>query len=668
MFDLTNAGASYLWLTAGIALLVIGAALAPLLRNNKNRVLTALASQGIGSALVLVAVIPVLLGGGEIRGALEWAYPIGSITIQIGALSAFFLAWSLPMTFLGSVYAVGYLAHWFGTERNVGVHFSLLNMVAVSFVVIYSVENAMLYLLGWEIAALAAWLLVIWEHGEQRIRFAGFNYLVSTHVGLIFLVAAFMLLFAVTQSLDFTAFGSVLRAPGPLRDAVFVLLCLSFALKSAFFPFHSWLPRAHAAAPAHVSALMSGVIHKAGLFGLLKFTLLLGRPETWMGVALLAFGGLSAVMGVLNTTSQRDIKRLLGYSSTENVGIAMMGIGVGYLGLASDSPMLVVLGFSAAVLHILNHALFKCLLFYGAGSVYKATHTVELELLGGLAKKMPITASFFLIGSLAIAGVPLLNGFVSEFMLYSALFSPDAATRRLPLILAAASLAFVGGVSALSMTRCFGVAFLGAPRNLHHAPKGEAPWTMHVAMFVHAIGIACIGLVPSLGFALVERVIVDYAGKSALDGVRPQIYARLDALAPFTIGLALSIGLLALVRKWRSKAFSHHVTWGCGYTAPTARMQYTAASFASPFLAFVAPLLPHARTEHPPEGVFPEKSSVATHYFDAAERRIFKLIRDGEAFVERMLQRLPEKSTSSFGLGLLVLVVSVTWIVKEGAR
>ncbi len=172
---------------------------------------------------------------------------------------------------------------------------------------------------------------------------------------------------------------------------MFVLLAIAFALKSAYFPFHTWLPRAHAAAPAHVSALMSGVIHKAGLFGLLRFTLLMGKPEEWMGWAVLAMGAASALFGALSTASQRDLKRLLGYSSTENVGIAAIGFGVGYLGLAWDAPALVLAGFGGGLFHLLNHALFKCLLFYAAGAVFRVTHTVDLERLGGLCASMPAT-------------------------------------------------------------------------------------------------------------------------------------------------------------------------------------------------------------------------------------------------------------------------------------
>src|SRR4029078_9312451 len=253
-------------------------------------------------SLVLAGAGRCLLGGGAQELSWPWPPPINTIAFRVDGLGAFFLAWSLPLTWLGTLYALGYLRPYFAQGRHGGTHFALLNLIALSFVLIYSVQNALVFLLGWEIAAVAAWLLVIWDYKSQKIRFAGFNYLVSTHVGLFVLVAAFMLLHSKTGSMDFAAFATFLARPSPTRGTVFLLLGVAFALKSAFFPFHSWLPRAHAAAPAHVSALMSGVIHKAGLFAFLRFTLLMGKPEEWMGWGVLCFGLLSAFFGILYTT------------------------------------------------------------------------------------------------------------------------------------------------------------------------------------------------------------------------------------------------------------------------------------------------------------------------------------------------------------------------------
>jgi hydrogenase-4 component B len=418
--------------------LLFGAAACLLPVRNGWRAALGIGSQLIATLLVWLAVAPVLMGGAPVVGELPWAHPVGTLRIRLDGLGAFFLSWSLPMTLLGAVYAAGYLRPQFAS-RHVGVHYALLNLTSLSFVLVYSADHALVFLLGWEIAALAAWLLVIWDYSNQKVRFAGFNYLVSTHLGLIFLVAAFMILYTHSGSWGLGSFGHWLQAhPGSERDLVFLLLLASFALKSAFFPFHSWLPRAHAAAPAHVSALMSGVIHKAGLYALVRFVLLMGQPDEWMGWFLLGFGALSALIGAFYTVGQRDLKRLLGYSSTENVGIAGMGLGIGCLGLTWGNATLVAVGFAGALMHVLNHAFFKCQLFYAASAVYQAAHGVDMERLGGLARLMPWTAVSFLVGGIAISALPPFNGFASEFLIYTGLYTDEPVPAWAKVALAAA--------------------------------------------------------------------------------------------------------------------------------------------------------------------------------------------------------------------------------------
>jgi len=646
------------------AVLLLGAALALVLRDNRQRGWAAIASQAVASALALAEVLPVLLGGGDLRASAAWSYPVDLVAVHLDPLGAFFLAWSLPLTLLGTVYALGYLRPAFAT-RNAGVQFALLNLTSLSFIMIYTLESAFVFLLGWEIAAVAAWLLVVWDYRNQKIRFAGFNYLVSTHIGLFFLLAAFMVMHSQTGSMDFQAFGAFLRRPGPQRDVAFLLLVTSFGLKSAFFPFHTWLPRAHSAAPAHVSALMSGVIHKAGLFGLLRFTLLLGTPEAWMGWYVLGFSGLSALMGVLHTTTQRDLKRLLGYSSTENVGIAGLGLGVGTLGLAWHEPALVLLGFTGGLLHLLNHAFFKCLLFYAAGAVYRATHTVDLERLGGLARRMPWTAGLFLLGGLAISALPPLNGFVSEFLVYAALLDRAAppGLERAVFVVAAALLAFVGGVSALAITRAFGLVFLGTPRDRRIHCEGEVGWAMRLPMVLLAAGVVALGLAPGLGLAVVEQPVRLFL--AAFEGAAPSAggVPAVQLLAPVArVGLLLLLVLaaLALLRRWllRGAPAPRHVTWGCGYVEATPRMQYTGTSFSAQFAAFFVTVLRQVRRERLPSGPFPERGGhLNTHCVDAVEQRMFEVMGQGDDMVMDVARRIPVEPRFSLAAGLVVVVV-----------
>ncbi len=655
---------------ASAIILLLGAVLGLALPGNTRRVWSSIVSQLIASVLILIPTIPILLGGPDIRHEFFWSFPVNRIGIHIDALGAFFLSFSLPMTLLGTIYALGYLSPYFDKKRHAGIHFAILNLVSLSFILIYTVENAMVFLLGWEIAALAAWLAVIWDYKNQKIRFAGFNYLVSTHLSLLFLIAGFMIMGSSAGSFDFQEFQKFLGAPSILRNVTILLLLTSFGLKSAYFPFHTWLPRAHSAAPAHVSALMSGVIHKAGIYGILRFTLLMGTPDRWMGWTILIFSTISALMGVLYTATQRDLKRLLGYSSTENVGIVGIGIGLGYLGLYWHNPVITALGFAGAILHVLNHALFKCLLFYAAGAIYRMTHTIDLEKLGGLLKKMPQTGVFFLFGGLAISALPPLNGFVSEFLIYQGLFHesvPELSARGF-FIYGAAMLALVGAVSALSMTRSFGITFLGKPRDSSITCHAEAPLSMRFSMAVHLLGMLIIGFMPFIAIAWVTEPAKLFlvAGGMKAD-VLPALANLQNAVSPLTkIGALFMAALLAILSlRWLMLPRSNrrHVTWGCGYSVANPRMQYTGSSFSEQFVSVFRSLLRKVRRDQLPDGPFPGDGYLNTHYVDAVEIKMFKVLGEGERLIELWMSQLKDEPRFAFGLGLFFLITLALVVV-----
>jgi hydrogenase-4 component B len=650
-----------LFLLIGAVALLLGAAASLVLRQNRARVGASIGAQVVASVFTLAAVVPVFATGTPLSAEIAWSYPVGTIAFRVDALSAFFLAWSLPLTLLGTIYAGTYLRPDLSGGRNPGSHVALLDLLSLSFLLIYAAQDALVFLLGWEVAAVCAWLLVIWSYRSQKIRFAGFNYLVSTHVGLFVIAAAFMTLRAQAHSMDFAAFGASLSTPGALRDVTFGLLCVAFALKSGFFPFHTWVPRAESAAPAHVSALMSGVIHKAGLFGFLRFTLLLGVPEEWMGWTILAFGATSAVVGALFTTTQRDLKRLLGYSSTENVGIAAMGFGVGYLGLTWHRGELVALGFGAGLLHILNHALFKCLLFYGAGAVSRGADTVDLEHLGGLARAMPRTAALFLIGGLATAGLPPLNGFASEFLLYAALLRSGASGNAAAALIAfGACLAFSGAVSAFAVVRAFGVAFLGTPRAPLAAVPADPGWGMLAPMALHAVAIALLGLVPTLGLALVTPALRLFGPPGTSEAPAAALLTNVgtaNLLLAAGIAVPVAVGLW-LARRGTVEARAPIPTWGCGYPAATPRMQVTATSFAAPFARLFAAWIPPVVKRVLPQAYFPAGPGlVRSHPADPVEDRIFEGLGEGEKRVTDAFGRVSAEPRAVFAVGLVMLVV-----------
>jgi hydrogenase-4 component B len=648
-----------------LPLLLLGAGLSLAFRSNRAAAAVSIATQLAASLLVAIGVAAPLASGAPLELIWSWPPPIGLIAFRVDALGAFFLVWSLPMTALGTVYAADYLEPYLSKGRHGGPHYALLNLICVSFVLIYTAQNALVFLLGWELAAVAAWLLVIWDYKNQKVRFAGFNYLVSTHVGLFVLGAAFMLLHAKSSSMDFLEFGKIWSVPTPTRATIFLLLGLAFALKSAFFPLHTWLPRAHSAAPAHVSALMSGVIHKAGLFAFLRFTLLMGPPEEWMGWSVLAFGALSAFFGALYTPAQRDLKRLLGYSSTENVGIAAMGFGVGYLGWAWGVPTLTACGFAGGLLHILNHALFKCLLFYAAGAVYRSTHSVDLERLGGLAKRMPQTAALFLVGGLASSALPPLNGFVSELIIQRALLSGAApsASNDIVLVASAAVLAFVGAVSALAMTRAFGVVFLGSARDASVRTGHDPPLGMLAPMAIHAAAAIALGLLPELGVRLTRGAVELFSGAADID-------RALLPLTPMLWASRILAALLVSVGVWRwlsGRRARRTATWGCGYSAPSPRMQYTGSAFSAPFVRVFESFLPVLSREKLPTELFPERPGhLGTHHPDVVERKAFEVLGRGDEFVALLASRLPEQPRFAFAAALCALFLIAMLVGTTG--
>jgi hydrogenase-4 component B len=409
---------------------------------------------------------------------------------------------------------------------------------------------------------------------------------------------------------------------------------------------------------------MSGVIHKAGLFGLLRFALLMGRPEEWMGFWLLGFGVISAVFGVFYSATQRDLKRMLGYSSTENVGIAAIGFGAGYLGWAWDRPSLAVTGFAGGLLHIINHAVFKCLLFYAAGSVHRAAHGVDLERLGGLARHLPQTASLFLIGGLASCALPPLNGFVSELLIYSGLLSglAPAAEANIALLATSATLAMVGAAGALAFTRAFGICFLGKSREPERRTGRDAPWSMLGPMWIHAGLVVLLGCAPEIGAQLVEAALGPFPFRAA---AHAPVLAGLGGALGASRALALALFGALAVAAWRRQSSRLGPTWSCGYTAVTARMQYTANSFSEQFARMVDGFVPGLRRERLPEQVFPSQPGhLSIHHPDAVERRLFEVLGRGENLITRAAARISEQPRFAFAAGLLTLIIAASLLMS----
>jgi formate hydrogenlyase subunit 3/multisubunit Na+/H+ antiporter MnhD subunit len=531
-----------------------------------------------GAAAGLAAAGAVLLGG-EAAGSARLA-------LRLDALSALFLVPVSLISGLGAVYGLRY--HPQAALGAAAVRLQVFyGLAAGGMALLVLASNGIVFLVGWEVMALSNFFLVLTDHERPEVQRSAFLYLVATHVGTLALFALFALLRQSAGSLDFASIAG-LRADGARGAWIFALALLGFGMKAGLMPLHFWLPPAHAAAPSHVSALMSGVVVKVGVYGLLRVTGLLdGIPASW-GTTVLALGGASAVLGVAFALAQHDLKRLLAYHTVENVGIIALGVGLALLGRARGEPALVLLGFAGAGLHVVNHAVFKSLLFFGAGTVQHATGTREMDLLGGLARPMPRTALLFLVGAAAIAGLPPLNGFVSEWFVYLGFLDAlgrDGGDLVVYAAFGVPVLAFVGGLAAACFAKVVGVVFLGSPRSGHAREAHEPPAAMLAPMAALAALCVAIGLAPSATLPPLARaaaawsrldpaLLADAAGSAGASA------ARVSLVAAALIVLA---GAALVVRRRRLAAHPAAPpveTWGCGFAAPTARMQYTGSSFA----------------------------------------------------------------------------------------
>ncbi|MBI4564213.1 MAG: hypothetical protein HY716_05925 [Planctomycetes bacterium] len=578
-----------------------------------------------GCLMGLVPAFAVLAGGSPPSLRLPWAVPGGSFHVEIDALSAFFLVPILALSALGAVYGVAYLQAWRG-RKAIGLAWLAYNTLVASMILVTIARNVVLFLVAWEMMALASFFLVVFEHEREASREAGWTYLVATHLGTAFLLAFFLMLGRESGSFEFDRLH-----PPSQAGLFFVLALVGFGTKAGFMPLHVWLPDAHPAAPSHVSALMSGVMIKTGVYGLVRALTFLGPLPAWWGWTLLVVGLTSGLLGVLFALAQHDLKRLLAYHSVENIGIIAMGLGLGLLGLHYGNPVLAVLGFAGALLHVVNHAIFKGLLFLGAGAVIHATQTREMDELGGLMKRMPLTGATFLIGAAAISGLPPLNGFVSEFLIYLGAYrgaTSAGAPVAVPSIAAIAGLALIGGLAAACFAKACGVVFLGEPRGAHASGAHEAPRAMGIPMLVLAVACVAIGLLGPLLMRTLAPVLIQVTALPPADVVTSidEAARPLRFIAGGAGGFLVLAALLALARAvlLSRRPIHESVTWDCGYARPTPRMQYTSSSFAQPLTDLFGLVLRTKRRASAPRGYFPGEAAFASETPDVWRETLWR--------------------------------------------
>lgn len=566
----------------------------------------------IGCAVGMVPAIQVLLGKPLAKWTLPWGLPAGEIQLSMDPLSALFLLLHFLVSGAVAFYSISYFRPYEKNRSLRSVHFFLSTLV-LFIAILLAAGNGILFLFAWELMALSSFFLIIFEHEKEQVRKAGFLYLIATHIGTLCLFSVFLLLGGAVGSFSFERMASN-QAISHLSVGIFLLSLAAFGVKAGFMPFHIWLQEAHPAAPSPVSALMSGVVIKTGIYGLLRIISFFPNPPAWWGVVLVMIGITSGILGVLWAMAQHDFKRLLAYHSIENIGIIALGLGVGCLGLSFQNPLIAMLGFAGGIWHVLNHGLFKSLLFLGAGSIFHATGSRDMDQMGGLLKKMPATALLVLVGSVAICGLPPLNGFVSEWLIYKGSFHLGQESGSFYALLGIPALALIGALAVACFTKAFGIQFLGNPHTPQATEAHESDAFMVVPMvFLSAICLG-MGLFPGVMFPAISRAAGVLAGPLTTEMsqiLKGQMHL-LFMIGSLSLGLLGTIAGLILLRRLllKRKSVIATPTWACGYALTGPRLQYSSSSFAQfpmvLFRAFLHPII-HYRKAH---GYFP----VAGHF------------------------------------------------------
>jgi formate hydrogenlyase subunit 3/multisubunit Na+/H+ antiporter MnhD subunit len=647
-------------LVAALAVLV-GTGVLALCGGRRPRAAAGVAAGGavVAAALGLGPAIEVLAGGASVMASTPWAMPPGALQIGIDPLTAFFLVPLLGMGALCGVYGFFYMrTYW--DRRSAGPPAFFFNLMLASMVLVLLARGAVVLLVAWEVMTLASYVLVAFEHERAEARRAGWVYLIAGHVGVAFLVAFLLVLGRHAGGLGFAEYAAR-PAAGAFGLLVFLLALVGFGVKAGIVPLHVWLPEAHAAAPSHVSALMSGVLIKLGLYGLLR-TLTFVAPSRAPGPILLALGVIGGLLGISLALYQRDMKRALAYSSIENVGVMLIGFGLGCWGASNGHPRIAALGFCGGLLHLWNHALMKGLMFLGAGSVLHGAGSKDLERLGGLLRRMPWTGSAMILGAVAIAGLPPLNGFASEWLVYLGLLgggSELASGAGLLFFVMTAALATIGVLASLCFVRLVGVALLGQARSEPAARAHESPVGMVGPIVL--LSVACGAM------ALVSRVLAPVLGRVASEvlGARVDIApvaSRLAGVARISgvlgIALAGTTAVLLLLVRGRRAADD---TWGCGYAAPTSRMQYTGRSFAEIMAEHLLPPMLRTRvTVKPPRGIFAEPAQMSSDSTDPVTRSVYEPFLGTWA---RRFARLRWLQQGSLHIYLVYILAAVTCVL-----
>jgi hydrogenase-4 component B len=566
----------------------------------------------------------------------------------------------------------------YAKKYNLGVFGFFYNLFLISLLLVVTAYNGIYFLFAWEIMSLSSLFLVIFEHQKSQIIKSGFIYFVMTHAATAFILLSFLLLYQSTGSFDFETIRLRSEAiPLMIKTIIFLCMIVGFGTKAGIVPFHIWLPRAHSAAPSHVSALMSGVMIKIGIFMFFRMFLdIIPGAPLWLGYTILIIGAISSILGVLYALSEHDIKRLLAYHSIENIGIILLGLGSGLIFISLDKPSLAMLAITAGLFHTLNHAVFKALLFLGAGSVISQTHTRNIEKYGGLIKLMPYTAIFFLVGAVAISGLPPFNGFASEWLTFQSLFSGITASAmfiKSAFIFGAACLAFTGGLAAACFVKAFGITFLARSRSIESENAREVSHPLLISMGMLATLCLVFGVFSSFVVTQLQLIIKNLSvfGKSisvlTSTGISLQVNqnsAHLNmsvVLLVMAVAIALAFGLVfALSRKQK---VAIRTVWSCGYTYPLApRMEITATAFSRSLILIFKGIFQPSK-QHEIEYVdadmryFSKSKTVTLGIVNVYEIYIYHPMNNLMHYISRQIKKIQSGNVNQYLLYMFILLI-----------
>ncbi|HMC64896.1 MAG TPA: hydrogenase 4 subunit B [Gemmataceae bacterium] len=628
---------------------------------------------GVGASLVLLA--------GDVASFdtrwhfLRSAIPYLKFSVRLDPLSAFFVLIVSLLALALSIYSFGYARSFYG-RKNVGLLGAFYNALLLTTTLVFIADNAFFFLVAWEVMAMIAYFLVSFEHEQTEARNAGVLYFVMSHIGTGGLILGFLLFFQASGGYDFDGFRALGSKMSPgARNAAFLLFLFGFGVKAGIVPLHIWLPAAHPVAPSNVSALMSGVLIKTGIYGLTRvFFDFLGRPPNWWGVAVLAIGAISAVLGVLYALMEHDLKRLLAYHSIENIGIILMGLGAALMFLHTHHALLATLALIAGLYHTINHALFKALLFLGAGAVLHATHTRNMEDLGGLAKRMPQTALFFLLGAVAISALPPLNGFISEWLTYQSLLQGFGTTQsliRLMFPLSGAMLALTGGLAAACFVKAFGITFLAQPRSEHARNAHEATPTMLLGQAILTAACVFLGLFPTAFLKLFDPLTQQLTGQqisAQLSSANGLVLSTVTSTGGTVSTLGISLMAVCLLpvplALWfcfaRGSKLRVGPTWDCGLGGLTPRMEYTATGFSKPIrMIFKALFRPHREVQRDYDfsPYFTKTIRFESHVEEVFQTRIYRPLNRLVLRVSRRMRALQAGSIQAYLIYIFVTLL-----------